>query len=958
MPAPLILVVEDNPITEKILRLSLESDGYDVLAARDGTTALSLTEGRCPDLILQDLILPDLCGFDLVSRMRARPGWEAIPILAFSGFVTALEEARVSTNGFDDFISKPIEPSRLLDIVRTYLPRRAPWAGDRFGGGRRLLLADDDPVQLRMISLRLGRAGFEVMTAADGVEALERARMFRPDVIVTDVIMPRLDGYGLCLAVREEPRLANVRLLLVTPGHVEETDRDLGRRAGADDHVVRRPDLSEIVEALRAILGRPAHPSHAAAVRIGELDHDRADRVIRQLERQVALHAGEAQRSATLAAKLSILSGISEALSRSSDLGAALGEALATSLDAGGISRGALFLRGPTGDFAPAGQAGFDGDGAALAELAAHGELFSGAGEDARPIAVRADSEPSEAGALLLAAARARSVLLVPILVQGERLGALLFASESKDLSDGDWLTFATAIARQMGQALALARAFERVSESEARFRCLVDSMEDVVFTLDREQRWTGVYGRGLAAHGGTSQELLGRTARQLMGAGAAAPHERANARALAGETATYEWQGASPVAMCHFQTVVSPLVDDKGRTLGVVGLTRDISEQRRIQAHLMASDRMASVGTLAAGIAHSINNPLASVLANLELAARDVAEVARGGGDIASAADEVRDAHEAAESVRQIVRDLKLFSRADENKVGPVDVGRVLESSLRIAWNEIRHRARLVRDYGDVPLAEANESRLGQVFLNLIVNAAQAIPEGHASANQIRVITSTDASGRVVVAVSDTGTGMTPEVREQLFTPFFTTKAPGAGTGLGLSICQRLVTGMGGEIAVESECGRGSVFRVTLPAASTAPEATSSARVDRAPRRRGRVLIVDDDVSLQNAITRALTGEHDVIALSSGREALDRVAAGERYDVILCDLMMPEMGGMDLHAGLLRAAPDQAGCMMFLTGGAFTPRARAFLKTIPNQRIEKPFDIQQLRALINERIG
>lgn len=149
MTESLILVVEDNPITEKILRLSLESEGYEVLAARDGRTALRITEDRCPDLVLQDLILPDISGFDLVARLRSRPGWDGIPILALSGFVTALEEARLSVTGFDDFIPKPIEPSRLLQIIRAYLPRQESGAAEQFGKGRRLLLADDDPSSSR-----------------------------------------------------------------------------------------------------------------------------------------------------------------------------------------------------------------------------------------------------------------------------------------------------------------------------------------------------------------------------------------------------------------------------------------------------------------------------------------------------------------------------------------------------------------------------------------------------------------------------------------------------------------------------------------------------------------------------------------------------------------------------------------------------------------------------------------
>jgi signal transduction histidine kinase len=170
---------------------------------------------------------------------------------------------------------------------------------------------------------------------------------------------------------------------------------------------------------------------------------------------------------------------------------------------------------------------------------------------------------------------------------------------------------------------------------------------------------------------------------------------------------------------------------------------------------------------------------------------------------------------------VSEIVRDLKTFSRGDEERRGPVDVHAVLDLCASMARSEIRHRARLVREYGSLPPVQANETRLGQVFLNLIVNAAQAIPEGSdVKDHEIRVTTWRDETGWAVIAVKDTGSGISPENLGRLFSPFFTTKPAGVGTGLGLSICHGIITGMGGRITVESELGRGTVFRVFLPLA------------------------------------------------------------------------------------------------------------------------------------------
>ena len=388
-------------------------------------------------------------------------------------------------------------------------------------------------------------------------------------------------------------------------------------------------------------------------------------------------------------------------------------------------------------------------------------------------------------------------------------------------------------------------------------------------------------------------------------------------------------------------------------------------AERRRMQEQLFIADRMASVGTLAAGIAHEINNPLAAVVANLELITKDLTQISeelQAADRMQEVLDEVRDARESADRMRHIVRDLKVFSRStDEEQRVPVDVKRVIESSLRMAWTEIRHRARLVKEYGEnVPLVEANEARLGQAVLNLIVNAAQAIKEGNVEQNVIRVVTGVDQpSGRVVIEVRDSGSGIPPETLSRIFDAFFTTKPVGIGTGLGLSICHRIITSLGGEIQVKSEVDKGTTFRVLLPPTfdEAVPSPPPQPATEAPSSRRGKVLIIDDEAVIARALARSLDREHDVtVELNAGR-AWQRFVAGERFDVIFCDLMMPQMTGMDLHADLLRLYPDQASQMVFLTGGAFTQRARLFLDEVPNQRIEKPFDTQHIRAVVNDRV-
>ncbi|MBX7098339.1 MAG: response regulator [Myxococcaceae bacterium] len=389
-------------------------------------------------------------------------------------------------------------------------------------------------------------------------------------------------------------------------------------------------------------------------------------------------------------------------------------------------------------------------------------------------------------------------------------------------------------------------------------------------------------------------------------------------------------------------------------------------AERHRMQEQLLISERMASMGTLAAGVAHEINNPLAALMANLECVRGDLEAVAQGLGTQAvpetvkglvkrleESFEPLRDAQECALRVRNIVRDLKIFSRSEDGLVDAVDVRQVLESSLRMAWNEVRHRARLVKDFGEVPHVRGNEARLGQVFLNLVLAAARSMPDGRAHENTLRVSTRQERPGQVVVEVCDTGGGLEEPVRARIFEPFTATQVPGGGTGLALAICHRIVVALGGEIRVDSEAGKGTCYRVDLPVAADPIAEPAAAASGTLELRRGRILVVDDEPSLGAAVSRLLALDHEVLVVTSARAAAALIERGERFDVILCDVMMPEVTGIDLHAMLSQLSPEHAQRMVFMTGGAFTARARDFLERTTNPRIDKPFDGGSLRAVV-----
>jgi signal transduction histidine kinase len=382
---------------------------------------------------------------------------------------------------------------------------------------------------------------------------------------------------------------------------------------------------------------------------------------------------------------------------------------------------------------------------------------------------------------------------------------------------------------------------------------------------------------------------------------------------------------------------------------------TRRAAERQDMESRLAFAGRMASVGTLAAGVAHELNNPLMYVLSNLHLTREEI-ESCDEAPWLEHARQQLDEAIHGAVRMQNIVRDLKTFSRVDDEQRGDVDLQSVLESSINICWNEIRHRATLNRDFTKTPPVDANESRLGQVFLNLLINAAQAMPERGLSANRITVRTYTDEEGWAVIEVIDNGTGIEPDRMNRVFEPFFTTKNVSEGTGLGLSICRSIIRDAGGTIEAQSELDRGTTFVVRLPASTrTEIPHTTQAPPTATPGARACVVVIDDEPLVGRSIRRALRG-HEVQVFTSAEEAIERLCSDEPFDVVFCDLMMPEVSGMEVFARVSERCPDIASRFVFMTGGAFTPQAREFLKQTPLVCLEKPFELRQIRDLVRER--
>lgn len=395
-----------------------------------------------------------------------------------------------------------------------------------------------------------------------------------------------------------------------------------------------------------------------------------------------------------------------------------------------------------------------------------------------------------------------------------------------------------------------------------------------------------------------------------------------------------------------------------------IISQIRDVGERRRMQSQRFLADRLATVGTLAVGVAHEINNPLAFVVGNLGLLADELDKQVRMRDDpahapsaVAASRARIREllarTQEGAERVRRIVRDLGRFARPDAGEDEVVDLHALLDSTMEIADVQIRHRAKLTRDFGAHGLVFGSEARIGQVFLNLLVNAGQAIEPGSPRANEVAVVTRDLADGRVEVEVADTGCGIPESQISRIFDPFFTTKAPGEGTGIGLAISHSIVAQLGGELAVESEHDRGTRFFVRLRRADVQHTRRGTGSVGDGTRgspHKARVLVVDDEPLIREMVCDALSA-HDVHAVATGLQALERMTADD-WDLILCDVIIPDLTGVELWHALAKSRPEVLGKLVFMTGGDFTGTGPKFPSNAKIRRLEKPFSIKTLRAL------
>jgi len=391
-----------------------------------------------------------------------------------------------------------------------------------------------------------------------------------------------------------------------------------------------------------------------------------------------------------------------------------------------------------------------------------------------------------------------------------------------------------------------------------------------------------------------------------------------------------------------------------------IFAIINDITERNKLQSQKILADKLATVGTLTAGIIHEINNPMTFILSNLNYINEHLKTIKSDNIEqnklISTLNDRIIESTDGAEKIREIVHNFKGFARVDQGELTWTNIHDVLNDAINMASSQFKNHASFEKNFAaDLPLLLLSSSKLHQVFINMLINAGQSMDGDDLHKNIIRVKTYVE-NDQVCIEINDTGKGISPETIVKIFDPFFTTKPVGIGTGLGLSICYEIIHAIGGQIQVKSELGKGTTFSIYLPINLITERRRRRPTITDTKEITGkRILIVDDEPALLNLLERILGNDNQITKAQGGRAAFNLLAKdSEQFDVIVSDLNMPDINGVELFQYITVNNPKLARHMIFSTGGSYTASMTEFLSSMKNPCLEKPFTREQLFQAIN----
>jgi two-component system cell cycle sensor histidine kinase/response regulator CckA len=1071
-----VLVVEDNLITRKMLRLVLEGAGYGVLEAVDGRTALEMVARQRPDLVLQDLVLPDMDGLELLAAIRRASGRNELPAIVLTGVASQLDAFRARSGPRTDFLVKPVEPPRLLHILGAQLSA----AVDSAGKGRLILVGDNEELNRKLMCLKLEQVGFRVETASGGKESLAKAHRSLPDAIVSDVLMRDMDGFLFCHEVRRSPALGRVPVVLISSTSIDEKDRELAHRLGASAFVLRTPDLREVTSAIAGALERPSPPPLANADDLATL---REERIRILLDRQAARNESLLRQATIQTAALSLVRGLTEAFTSPRDVTRALGEVLVQCLEASGLSTGMLYLSKPTGFYLQA-MAGVPAAEKAHAERCfGHPELLRRVLEAGEPVALLAGAEGLDPVAReFVDRLQHASALIVPFTILGQSFGALVLASDAHDLSDSTWVTFGSALAGQFAHALALGHSLFQLAATAEQHRILMEHANDAILVLGPGHGILHANRRAEELLGLPRPEIIGRNyndfvpseergsadSERLLAQGSArvetrdlrradgtrvpveisssvvrvneeslvlailrdvGEREQAEAKLRDSEEQyrflfennpqpmwvydeeTLDFLAVNEAAVQHYgysrdeflamnlenihpSEEIPALYDQAGQRAGPSAshslrrwthrkkdgmlievettgnpilfqgrharliLATDVTARASLEAQLVQAQKMDSIGRLAGGIAHDFNNLLGVITGYGALLKKRIPDDPR----LRKYIEEIL---LAADRAVGLTSQLLVFSRKQVLEPRTLNLNVVVEDVekmlRRLIGEDIQFETVFEKHLG---LVKADPGQLGQVLMNLAINARDAMPRGgrlvietanvSLDADYAHFHPGVEPGDYAMLAVTDTGQGMTPEIQAHIFEPFFTTKEAGKGTGLGLATVHGIVKQSGGHIWLYSEPGHGTTFKIYLPRIEGADAIDERAAVPAEIKRGSEtVLLVEDDAPLRELVRECLT-ENGYTVLEAGKaDEAEQLFDRHPIHLLVTDVVMPMASGPAL-AERLRSLRSGLK-VLYMSGYTDDAMARHGALDEGSAFLQKPFTAEALMRKVRD---
>ena len=490
----------------------------------------------------------------------------------------------------------------------------------------------------------------------------------------------------------------------------------------------------------------------------------------------------------------------------------------------------------------------------------------------------------------------------------------------------------------------------EELRESEERFRQMAEHIREVFFLVDfREKRMLYV-NPAVEEIWGQPRERFYENPTLILDS--VHPDDRAYIEAaLAQQQITGEFNEEFRIirpdgSVRWILDRVVPIQNDSGEVYRLVGIAEDITERKRTEEHVQETARLASIGELAAGVAHEVNNPLTAVLGYSQLVlAEDLPRSVR---------EDVQTIHSEAQRAAKIVQNLLSYARKSGSDRIYINVNSVLERALELKSYDLKTSGIEVScDFSeDLPSTMIDEHQMVQVFVNILTNAQQAIES--IDANGQIIIGCFESGGQIRITISDNGPGIPAEHQAKIFAPFFTTKGVGTGTGLGLSICYGIIRQHGGDIWADSIQGEGVTFHIELPILAPQVELDSFSQPSSPKLTSTRhILVVDDEPHIRNLLRRSLESERYMVDLANdGEEAWGKLG-NLRYDCILLDLKMPRMSGRELYQLIHQTDEALSRKVIFISGDTVNQATHKFISRTGKPLVTKPFQLEELRSHI-----